>query len=619
MRRRIFDFSPGWFLRHLLGVASLLGLLILAGCGGGKADSAKSEEAGLTKIILQTDWYAQAEHGGFYQALVKGYYRDAGLDVEIRQGGPNAMTMEKVTLGTAQFSLGRSDQIIVEASRGLPLQICGALMQLDPQGIMVHAESGIDDFPDLNGKAIMAVPGSFFLDLLKRTYDIDFRVLPSDYGMDRFLADPNFIQQCFVTNEPYYVRQAGAHPKVLLISDSGFSPYRIWYARTDYVKQHPEIVKAFNAATIRGWQEYMAGDRSEADALIASLSAKMNADFLAFSHAQMLAFQLVTGPDGDWAQVGQIDPARLREQIEQMTAINALEGGVDVEELFDPALLPPPSVPPGFQPPAPPVKDPLPLSIERLASDDLEIVATWAGETEPSARFVSYAALVAHPAVYTASGALEFSNHEYAIEALHLKDLIASLPLASSVALALADCNDLYQSNYNADLIRKQGAYLALRLDGMSVSEWAEAQGNPNWGPYIGQLDDSSGLLDPMHKQPWGVTRLTLLTDGTMPWEQKFAASQASDLAIEGAKIYANACINCHRVNEVIGGKLSTRPMPVVAAFAVYNRDYFLAMLRDPSGTLPGAEKMPAMTHYGEPEIERLIAFLKAAGLPSEN
>jgi NitT/TauT family transport system substrate-binding protein len=598
----------------------ILGLSFLAGCGGSEEATTDEDGKPLTKVVLQTDWYAQAEHGGFYQALVKGYYREAGLDVEIRQGGPNAMTMEKVTVGTAQFSLGRSDQIIVEASRGLPLQICGALMQLDPQGIMVHADSGIENFEDLDGKAIMAVPGSFFLDLLKKTYGIDFRVLPSDYGMDRFLANPDFIQQCFVTNEPYYVREAGADPKVLLISDSGFSPYRVWYARTDYVKMNPEIVKAFNEASIRGWQDYMTGDRTEANAMIQSLNAKMDEDFLAFSHSQLLEFELVTGPGGDWSQVGQVDPARLREQISQMEEIDALEGEVSVEGLFDPSLLPPAKVS------ASSLSEEeageggeatrLPTLPTRGAVDDLELVARWEGAKAPTSRFVPFAALVSHPAVFEAAASLEFSDHEYAVRALRFEDLMASLPLAHEAKLVLAECNDKYQANFDARLLADGGAYLILQLDGATVQEWANNQGNPQWGPYLASMENFLDLLDPMHKQPWGVTRLVVRDEATMPWESEFAErEEVSVLALEGAKIYQGACLNCHAADTVVGGTMSTRPLPVLAAHAVYNRDYFERMLKDPAGTLPGAEKMPIMAHYGEAEIDRLVAFLQAAGL----
>ncbi len=334
----------GWNFRFraAIGLAMACGIFAFSGCSrwGNAGESRPAANEGQTKIVVQTDWYAQPEHGGFYQALVKGYYRDVGLDVAVLQGGPNAMTLEKIALGKADISLDRSDRVLVNASRGIPLQILGALMQKDPQALMVHADSGIENFEDLDGMAIMATPGATYLSWLRQAYEIDFRVIPHTFGMDRFVHDRDLVQQAFVTNEPYYVAREGADPRVLLLSASGFSPYRVWYARSDFVKRNPEAVKAFNAATIKGWREYMFGDREEADALIASLNPKMDEDFMNYAHQQMLAYGLVTGDGGDPETIGRIDPRHLERQIRQLEEAGLLEGPIEADALFDPALVP---------------------------------------------------------------------------------------------------------------------------------------------------------------------------------------------------------------------------------------------------------------------------------------
>src|SRR5258708_19079816 len=122
--------------------------------------SSSAKPKSLTKVSFQTDWHAQAEHGGFYQALVKGYYKDVGLDVEIRQGGPNTQVPQRVGLGQADLGVLTSDGVILYAARGLPLVMVAAFMQSDPQAIMVHEQSGITDFRQLDGKSIMAVPSA---------------------------------------------------------------------------------------------------------------------------------------------------------------------------------------------------------------------------------------------------------------------------------------------------------------------------------------------------------------------------------------------------------------------------------------------------------------------------
>ncbi len=169
-------------------------------------------------------------------------------------------------------------------------------------------------------------------------------VTPTDFGMDRFLADKNFVQQCFVTNEPYYVSQHGADPDVLLISDSGFSPYRVWYTRRPFIQEHPEVVRAFTAASIRGWRDYIGGDRAAANALIASLNPKMEPAFMDYSAQAMLKYHLVAGDPAAGEAVGRINRERVARLIQQLGQVGLLDHPLTVDDVFDA----------GFQPPAAP-------------------------------------------------------------------------------------------------------------------------------------------------------------------------------------------------------------------------------------------------------------------------
>jgi NitT/TauT family transport system substrate-binding protein len=338
--------SPVKSLRTKLAalLAAGVGLLALTGCGDKTAAPAPSGGGGgakpLTKIILQTDWYAQPEHGGFYQALVKGYYREVGLDVEIAQGGPNSMPPQKVAMGQAQFGIGRSDELVVSMGRGIPNVMVGAMMQRDPQAIMFHEEGGIRDFKDLDGRSIMAVPGSNWVTLMEKKYGIKVSVTPLDFGLSRYLADKKFVQQCFITNEPFYVKQQGAKPATLLLSNTGFSPYRVWYTSRSFIEKNPDAVRAFTAASIRGWNEYISGDRTEADAQIGKLNKQMVPEFIAYSVGAMRQYGLVVGDPAKGEVVGQIDPARIAREIKQLTEIGVVGKPVTVAEVFDDRFLP---------------------------------------------------------------------------------------------------------------------------------------------------------------------------------------------------------------------------------------------------------------------------------------
>jgi NitT/TauT family transport system substrate-binding protein len=276
-----------------LGAAVLLGLLA-GGCTARDPDSGDGK-APLTKLILQTDWYAQAEHGGYYQALLKGYYREAGLDVTIQQAGPMVPITQKLATGMVQFMIGRGDDAIAQISRDIPIVIVGAHMEHDLQALMLHADSPVNSFADLGGHAVMTGPGSAWVAFMKRTYHIDFPVIPLDYGMARFLADPTFIQQCFLTNEPYYVGLHGSPAKVLLFSDGGYDFYRVVIGNADWVKAHPAATRAFVQASIRGWDDYLNGDPTLANQQIMRDNPQMEPDFIAYAIAAMKKYRLVTG------------------------------------------------------------------------------------------------------------------------------------------------------------------------------------------------------------------------------------------------------------------------------------------------------------------------------------
>ena len=142
----------------------------------------------------------------------------------ILPGGPGAYGIREVATGRVQFSLGPCDNVIAAVRQGAPILVVAAHMEHNPQAIMVHAQSPVQSFKDLEGKAVMCIVGSSWIDYVQHRFGISFNVLPMDYGLARFMLDPNFIQQCFVTSEPYYVELHGGKVRSLLISDRATTP-----------------------------------------------------------------------------------------------------------------------------------------------------------------------------------------------------------------------------------------------------------------------------------------------------------------------------------------------------------------------------------------------------------
>src|SRR5579864_2805107 len=217
-----------------------------------------ASETSLAKVILQADWYPQPEHGGFYTALLKGYYQDEGLDVTIQPCGPYVSVEKQVAVAAAQFGMSSSDRILESVADGQPLVAVAATMQRDPQGIMVRKDSPITSFAELNGHTIAVQAGStWFTYLVKRFQLNNVHEIPATMSVANFVADPNYIQQAFATSEPFFVRQAGIETRVLLTSDAGFEPYRVMFTSRDFLREHPEIVEKFVRASLRGWREYL--------------------------------------------------------------------------------------------------------------------------------------------------------------------------------------------------------------------------------------------------------------------------------------------------------------------------------------------------------------------------
>ncbi len=312
-------------------------LLTLIGCS--RQDRAGSSAAGLRKVVMQTDWFPQAEHGGFYQALVKGYYAEAGLDVELLPGGVNAQINLKVARGDADFGMNRNDLIFSAQDQGLPLVMVGAYLQHDPQALMLHEDNPVSSFAELDGQTVIATPSMVWIQHVQKKYGIDFNLRPLTYGLAGFMADPLAIQQCFVTNEPFFARQNGARVKTLLIRDTGYDAYHTLFTRRELLRTDPEVVRAFVEASMRGWQDYIEGDPAAAHTEILRRNARMTQELLDYSRGEMITRRLVTGDPAQGDALGRLRVTRLEQQLAILRESDLLKPGPTPADLFWPEVL----------------------------------------------------------------------------------------------------------------------------------------------------------------------------------------------------------------------------------------------------------------------------------------
>lgn len=319
---------------------------VAAGCGRREAARAPSptapasEPAARRKVVLQSDWFPQAEHGGYYQALAKGFYAEAGLDVEIWPGGPGSGIKLKVARGDAQFGMLRSDDLILANARGMPLVIVAATMQHDPQALMVHADSPVKTFQDLDGRAVIGNVGMAWFPYLEKKYNIRIERRQNTYGLGEFLANPATIQQCMVTSEPFFAQQNGRPVRTLTLSSAGYDCYHALFTRRDFIREAPGVVRAFVAASIRGWRDYLESSPAPADAIILKRNPQMTQALLEFSRTEMLRHGFVRGDPARREEIGGLSSARLREQAETLLSLKILEAPVAVESFATTEFLP---------------------------------------------------------------------------------------------------------------------------------------------------------------------------------------------------------------------------------------------------------------------------------------
>lgn len=279
---------------------------MLAACSPAKRDEASqaSSASAPTVIRFATDWRAQAEQGGFYQALASGEYARHGLDVKIIQGGPGVNVPQLLASGAVDLGMGSNSFIVMNlAQEGVPVKAVAAFMQKDPQVLIAHPDAGVETIADLKGHPILLSDASVtaFWVWLKAKYGFsDDQVRKYAFNPAPFLSDKRAAQQGYVTSEPYTIeKQAGLKPKVFLLADEGYPGYATMVLAPDsLIAKNPAAVKAFVEASAKGWRDYLTGDPAAADALIRKDNLEMTQDVLEQAREKLRAYRIVDGDEG---------------------------------------------------------------------------------------------------------------------------------------------------------------------------------------------------------------------------------------------------------------------------------------------------------------------------------
>ncbi len=295
---------------------------------------------GLDKVAFGSNWVAEAEHGGFYQAVADGTYKKYGLDVTILPGGPNANNRMLLLVDKIDFYLSANTlQGFDAVEHNIPTLEIAALFQKDPQVLIAHPDQGIDKFEDLKKLTLFVSKEGMvtYYQWLKADFGFkDDQVKPYTFNPQPFLADKRSAMQGYVTSEPFAIEKEGKFkPKIFLLADQGFSAYStLIETRRELVDKKPDLVQRFVDASILGWRNYIYGDNAAANALIKSQNPEMTDALLAYSVAKMKDYGIVNSGDTSTLGIGAMTDARMKDFFDKMVRAGVVKADLDYRKAY---------------------------------------------------------------------------------------------------------------------------------------------------------------------------------------------------------------------------------------------------------------------------------------------
>ncbi len=305
--------------------------VVLAAC----SPTPKKAATGATPIRFATDWRAEAEQGGFYEALADGEYARRGLAVTLVPGGPGVNVPQLVATGAVEMGIGSNSFIVLNlAAEHVPVKAVAAFMQKDPQVLIAHPDAGIRTLADMKGHPILLSDASVtaFWVWLKAKYGFsDSQIRKYTFSNAPFLADTRIVQQGYLTSEPYTIEKEGhIKPKVFLLADEGYPGYAgLVLAPDSLIAKDPAAVRAFVEASAAGWRDYLYGDPRPADALILKDNPEMSEDVLAQARDKMRTYGIVKSGDALTGGLGVMTDARWKAFFDMAASMGVFPRSLD--------------------------------------------------------------------------------------------------------------------------------------------------------------------------------------------------------------------------------------------------------------------------------------------------
>jgi NitT/TauT family transport system substrate-binding protein len=294
----------------------------------------------LDKVSFGTNWVAEAEHGGFFQAVADGTYKKYGLDVTIVPGGPNENNRMLLIAGKIDFFMTANTLLAFDAvANKVPVVSVASIFQKDPQVFLTHPEAKITKLEELKPLTLFISKEGItsYFQWLKSEYGFSEKnVRPYTFNAQPFIASPQSAMQGYVTSEPFAVEKAaGFKPGVLLLADYGFNTYStLIETRQDVIEKKPDLVQRFVDASIIGWYNYIYGDNSAGNAMIKKLNPEMTDDLLTYSVAKMKEYGIVDSGDSMKNGIGAMSDERVTSFFQKMVKAGVVKSDLDYRKSY---------------------------------------------------------------------------------------------------------------------------------------------------------------------------------------------------------------------------------------------------------------------------------------------
>lgn len=293
-----------------------------------------STKAPLVKVSLALNWFPEAEHAGYLTAKALDYGKDAGIDLEIIPGGPDAPVIQRVASGDVAFGIANADEVLIARAQQVPIVALMAPIQHAPTCVLVHKDSGISKLSDLKNVTLAITQSApYFLYLQKKFPLTDVKIVPYSGNVANFLSDKNFAQQGYVFSEPFTIKEKGGESTCLSLKETGFDPYTsVLITSESYLNDHEDQVRAMVRSSVAGWNKYIGAPRSTND-YIKSVNPQMNDAILKYGHETLRPMILADAAAAQGAGAMRLE--RWQKLLDQLVEIGVIKAQtIKAEDAF---------------------------------------------------------------------------------------------------------------------------------------------------------------------------------------------------------------------------------------------------------------------------------------------